>query len=105
MRVDAVEDRPLRLEDFADKVGQDFRLSEPGLPPIRFKLKETEALAAPRFPSGTRSPFSLIFLAPNACLLPQRLYRLDHEKMGALTIFLVPIGRNADGVSYQALFN
>jgi hypothetical protein len=36
---------------------------------------------------------------------PQKLYRLRHEELGKVTIFLVPIGRDASGVSYQAVFH
>ena len=38
-------------------------------------------------------------------VLPQRIYRLEHNGLGELDIFLVPIGKDADGVSYQAMFN
>jgi hypothetical protein len=103
-----MQDKPLQFEDFADKVGQEFRLNEPGLPAVPFNLKQTEPLPMPRLPSTLRSmrpPFSLIFFARHALVFPQRLYRLEHATMGALTIFLVPIGREADGVSYQAVFN
>lgn len=100
-----MQDKPLRLEDFADKVGQDFRLSEPGMPQVSFNLTRSEALPAARAPFATRPPFSLIFLARTAIVLPQRLYRLEHATLGALTIFLVPIGRSAEGVNYQAVFN
>lgn len=100
-----MQDKPLRLEDFADKVGQDFCLSEPGMPRISFSLKQTEALPTGRVPFPRPPPFSLIFNARTPVVLPQRLYRLEHAIMGALTIFLVPVGRSAEGVNYQALFN
>jgi len=38
-------------------------------------------------------------------VLPQRLYRLEHNGLGELDIFLVPIGKDEQGVSYQATFN
>jgi hypothetical protein len=100
-----MQGQAFRHEDFADKVGQVFCLSEPGMPEIAFSLKQAEALPAARLPFTSRPPFSLIFLARTAVVLPQRLYRLEHATLGALTIFLVPIGRSADGVNYQAVFN
>ena len=48
---------------------------------------------------------ALIFLAADPRVLPQRLYRLEHEGLGAVTIFLVPIAKDAEGVRYQATFN
>ena len=52
-----------------------------------------------------RPPFSLVFLGKDPRVLPQRLYRLEHEELGTLTIFLVPVGKDAEGVLYQAVFN
>lgn len=57
-------------------------------------------LAAP----SERLPFSLIFLGPADVALPQSIYRLEHAEMGALSIFLVPISRDAAGTRYQAIF-
>jgi hypothetical protein len=97
--------RLLVLEDFADKVGDVFAIGEEGWPAILLTLVEAEALPARMAPRGARPPFSLIFLGKDPRVLPQRLYRLEHQSMGALAIFLVPIGKDADGVSYQATFN
>jgi hypothetical protein len=36
--------------------------------------------------------------------LPQGLYHLDHPVMGELELFLVPIGADRDGVTYEAVF-
>jgi Domain of unknown function (DUF6916) len=92
------------LEDFADKIGHVFAVTEADFPAIPLTLTEAEPL--PNRPGpGMRPPFSLVFLAKDPRILPQRLYRLAHEEMGELTIFLVPIGKDAEGVSYQAVFN
>lgn len=105
MTVPATNLEELVLEHFADKVGEVFALTEPGLEPIPLSLMEAETVAARHWPAGMRKPFSLVFLAREQRVLPQRLYRLEHPAFGALEIFLVPIGRDADGVSYQATFN
>jgi Domain of unknown function (DUF6916) len=98
-------DRQLVFEDFADKVGDVFAIGEEGFPATPLTLVEVEALPARMAPRGARPPFSLIFLGKDPRVLPQRLYRLEHNGMGELVIFLVPIGKDADGVSYQATFN
>ena len=36
--------------------------------------------------------------------LPQRIYRLEHAELGGLDLFLVPIGRDASGITYEAVF-
>ena len=38
-------------------------------------------------------------------MLPQAIYRLEHAALGAMDVFLVPIGRVADGIRYEAIFN
>ena len=49
--------------------------------------------------------FSLVFRGPVEQPLEQGLYPISHEKMGAESLFLVPIGREADGFHYEAVFN
>jgi hypothetical protein len=46
----------------------------------------------------------LLFRGPRTPVLPQRIYRLEHAVMGPLEIFLVPIGPDAEGMRYQAVF-
>ena len=48
--------------------------------------------------------FSLFFEGPGV-YLPQGLYHLEHEQMGAADIFLVPVSGNQQGYRYEAVFN
>jgi hypothetical protein len=96
--------RNLVYEDFADRLGEAFTISGEGVPAIPLTLTEAELLPN-RLGPDARPPFSLVFLAKDPRVLPQRLYCLEHNELGALTIFLVPIGKDAAGVSYQATFN
>ena len=52
----------------------------------------------------SREQFSLTFLGPRDPVLPQMIYRLENPRVGVLEIFLVPIGRDERGVSYEAIF-
>jgi hypothetical protein len=97
--------KQLCYEDFADKVGHVFPIGDSDVPQIPLTLAEAELLNAYRTLPGSRTPFSLIFVARDPRVLPQRIYRLEHDDLGELDIFLVPIGKTADGVSYQAMFN
>ena len=54
---------------------------------------------SPREPGG-RAPFSLVFRGGPSPPLPQRIYRVEHELLGAIEIFLVPIAAD----SYEAVF-
>ncbi len=54
---------------------------------------------------GQREPFSLTFLGPAQPLLPQRIYTFDFGELGCSDIFIVPIGPDATGMRYEAVFN
>jgi hypothetical protein len=57
---------------------------------------------------GTRAePFSALFRGPRTPVLPQQIYKLTHDQMPALEIFLVPVGPDpkAGGMLYEAVFN
>lgn len=49
--------------------------------------------------------FSILFLGPVDFLLPQHIYTLQHETLGEMDLFLVPVGRRESGFEYQAVFN
>jgi uncharacterized protein DUF6916 len=49
--------------------------------------------------------FSVFFDGPGDVRLPQRLYSLQHEQMGEIEIFLVPVSGNGKGFRYEAVFN
>jgi hypothetical protein len=49
--------------------------------------------------------FSIIFCCGLDQVLPQRIYGLEHDKLGRLDLFLVPIKKDEQGVHYEAVFN
>lgn len=93
----------LTVDHFTPLVGQDFR--------VRYtEHEETLTLkSVSRYdgPPGERAPFSLLFDGHRAdLLLNQHIHPLQNDTLGALDIFLVPVGRNPDGtISYQAVFS
>ena len=55
---------------------------------------------------GERTPFSIIFRsASSEPVLQQAIYTVEHPELGALGIFLVPIGPDEHGLCYEAVFN
>jgi hypothetical protein len=75
---------------------------------VEFELIEAQSLPAHARPDGQANPresFSLVFRGPPGPALPQRLYALEEESLGKLEIFLVPIGPDASGQRYEAVFN
>lgn len=89
----------LTIDSFAARVGESFTLEHP-------QGSCTLVLAACE-PAGQglgRQAFSLSFLGPAEPTLPQQIHRLGHGELGALELFLVPLGRDADGTRYEAVF-
>ena len=89
----------LTAESFSTRVQDAFTLATPNAA-LRLVLAEVEELGQGQF----RRAFSLRFLGPAQPILPQAIYRLDHPVMGALEIFLVPLGPKDGGMRYEAVF-
>jgi hypothetical protein len=87
----------LTLEDFRPLLHDRFRFVPDDAP--AFEVELVEVTEIPREPGG-REPFSLVFRGGPNPPLPQRIYRVEHEKLGELDIFLVPIAAD----QYQAVF-
>lgn len=51
-----------------------------------------------------RNAFSLFFLGPHEPLFEQRIYTFEHETLGTLEFFIVPVGHDAAGILYEAVF-
>ena len=49
--------------------------------------------------------FSLIFRGGPHFSLQQHTFTLEHDRLGTLDIFLVPISRDPAGFRYEAVFN
>jgi hypothetical protein len=91
------------IDVFSDKVGQAFLIEEAGVPAIELML--TEAQPIPNYGKAPREPFSLLFTSKGVGVFPQRMYTLRHAALGLRELFLVPIGKKDDVVTYQAVFN
>ena len=89
----------LTVEDFAARRRETFVLSVAGAT-LDLVLAETETLGQ----GSHRRAFTLLFIGPAQPVLRQSIYSLDHPAMGALDIFLVPIGPRGGGMGYQAVF-
>jgi hypothetical protein len=92
----------LTVEDFAPIVGQPLALGEPA-PTMSLEL--LSAAAARSRPAGGRTGFSLLFRGPADRPLAQGIHSIQHPALGMLDIFLVPVGPDAHGLQYEAIFN
>lgn len=101
---------PLQLEslqsaDFNPHVHQFFRVAVHGAEPINLELVSVHNAGQTALP-GKRQPFSLLFLGPESTVyLPQHTYRLLHDRMGILDLFIVPLGLDGKRMRYEAIFS
>ena len=77
-------------------------------PPLEAELIEARQLVdagnPPAGKSRRRNPFSLLFRTSRATVLPQRIYEVEHDVMGSYSVYLVPVGPDTAGMTYQAIF-
>ena len=94
----------LTFESFAPHLNSNFSLK---LGESSVDLTLTQATKQPLrpYPGMMREPFSLYFRSASQVVLPQRIYPFDHDGMGRLEIFIVPVAREPQGIVYEAVFN
>ncbi|HZD89575.1 MAG TPA: hypothetical protein VE224_05710 [Pseudolabrys sp.] len=91
-------------EGFARHINESFQV---GLGASSVEMTLVRATkGTPRDWEGLRKePFSLFFKCATPVILPQRMYPFANDGFGRMDIFIVPIGRERDGIVYQAVFN
>ena len=93
----------LTEKDFSKHLNSKFHLQlKDGV--IELQLAEVKAYLAKENEQSGMARFSIFFNGPGV-YLPQSLYHLEHEQMGELDVFLVPVSGNQDGYRYEAVFN
>ena len=87
--------------DFTLCVNSAFRVVDGSAEAFELRLKGVTA--------GASNPgyevFSLVLRGPADRFLPQSIHKLDHDRLGSLEIFLVPVGQDQEGYEYEAVFN
>lgn len=91
----------LTRELLAENVNTKFRLPVESGEPLELELIEVSE----KMRVGAAERFSAVFRGALNFMLPQRTYHLEHERLGAFDLFLVPIAREPDGFRYEAVFN
>lgn len=95
-----------QFQTFSPLVGQPFRVQVGSDEFLDLELIEATDLRVdgPPVAPGARTPFSVLWRGPSTPILPQQIYRLEHEELGVFDLFLVPIGPDAHGMRYEAVF-
>jgi hypothetical protein len=87
----------LTIDAFRPLQGERFRIAPDGADAFEVELVEVTEIPGD---AESRAPFSLVLQGGPNPPLEQRIYRVEHEKLGEVDIFLVPIAVD----QYQAIF-
>jgi hypothetical protein len=91
----------LTKEAFSENLNTKFRIPLGDSHAAELELIEVKEIIS--LPG--QEQFSLLFRGPLEYAFPQSIYHIEHEKMGEMDIFIVPVGKNQSGFSYEAVFN
>lgn len=91
----------LKVDDFAKHLNTKFLMHLGESNALELELVDARQITL----TDEQDEYSLLFLGPDNSPLAQGIYKLTHDAMGALEIFLVPIRKNRKGVTYEAVFN
>ena len=102
----------LTSADFMPALRQTFQLyvgpwGQPHDPAAHEAARSVELIEVASLVPGSSNArsFSIVFREAGPAYLPQRIYTIEHAALGRLDLFLVPIGPDAVGMRYQAIFN
>ena len=88
---------------FAPLLNTEFTLYPEPARAVKVELVEVNGDGDQKVPGLER--FSLVFRGPLKYMIQQQTVPLEHEALGLQHLFLVPVGREADGFRYEAVFN
>jgi|SRR6185503_791389 len=91
--------------DFAKNVNTNFRVELEESGPMDLKLVSVTPRKVDPTEQAGMERFSAVFAGPLDALLPQQTYHMTHPEMGEFDVFLVAIGKEADGFRYEAVYN
>lgn len=94
----------LTIDSFEPLVGSSFWAEFPNDARVELRLERVGKVMESEAARLNRQPFSLFFAGPRSYMLKQGVYRIAHESMEAMEIFLVPVGERPDAYEYEAVF-
>lgn len=95
----------LSEEYFSKHVHTKFRVRAEGPAEAELELESVVGYQGGPNEQGGMERFSLFFEGPPDVFLQQGIYALDHEQLGEVTLFLVPLSRTERGFRYESVFN
>jgi len=98
----------LTIENFEPHVGTSFWVhttSATGNHKVELRLESAAKVMESEAARLPRNPFSLYFVGPGSIYLEQKIYPITHDAFpDGLDLFLVPVGKDARGYLYEAVF-
>ena len=92
-----------RFDDFNSCLDQPFNLE---LDSSTYPLKLISVDKHPDSAAmGDHKAFSVVFRGESTPVLEQQIYRIKHDKLGDMELFIVPIGPDEEGMCYEAVFS
>ena len=95
----------LTKSDFEPFLGEAFAVDVEGAETFEIELVEAARIGSDSSYTTREEPFAVVYRGPHDPLLQQGMYRLNHEGLGEITLFLVPVGPDDEGMRYEAVFN
>ncbi|HLJ85962.1 MAG TPA: hypothetical protein VKZ53_04015 [Candidatus Angelobacter sp.] len=91
----------LNSKTFSEQLHTKFNLYADSANALEMELIEVnDRTASPKV-----ELFSIFFRGPQKPLLPQRIYRLEHGKLGSFEIFLTNVEADEQSATYEAVFH
>ncbi len=90
-----------KREDFFNQLNTKFRIFFDGQEPTEVELTEVSEMRQ----KSKFEAFSLIFAAPKNIFPQPLLYRVEHDSLGAMELFMGPVEETENSYLLEALFN
>lgn len=88
-------------DEFFNQLNTKFRVYFDAEQPTEVELTEVSEI---REKPGYEA-FSIIFLVPAEIGMRQGLFKTEHDSLGTLELFYVPVGQSEKGLDFESVFN
>lgn len=97
--------KELTVDDFSSCKDETFRCTAGEGRSFEMTLDEAAEIRTAQKPKeGQRKTFSVVFRGPRDQPLEQGLVHVEHGRVGAHDLFLVPVAEDDEGRYYEAVF-
>jgi uncharacterized protein DUF6916 len=91
----------LTQASFSEHLNTEFRVHVSDSNEVVVEMTEV----TPGRQTDRQEQFALLFRGPADAFFEQGNYRIEHERLGAFDLLLVPVAKDDKGFYYEAVFN